>query len=498
MSIFYNLIDDNKLLPEKEEGNIEYKLRLDLKTSFSVKKLTSQLLWRLNEGRNKNYQFDFLKKTINNKVMAHYVLGVYDNGDIGNLSLDELKITKDIFLLVVEKAGACVLLEEIHQFNNKNDIISYINYLIITPKSKDFKIKELNVLVAGPENVGKTTLIANICYGLKDDGNGHLRNYILKHSHEKISGNTTAIKKEIIGVNKNLINYETSTNWEDIVKLSEKIINIFDTPGNIKYIKSVIYSLRTFNIDLLLIVYVEKDPYVDFLINIATILEIKFVLIKNKIDLGNVYEIGDINISLKTEENIDKVKEILINTEQKKYKYFIDNMFRITDVYTVPDRDKIVGGVQVIGTNKKNSVVKLIYNNYCEELININTVYKKNIDSVSIDEDENGSLSFNLLTNKNINIKLTKTMIIVPEEYQINYINKEIKCKVLNRVNISNNKYYIINGNNQFYGNITSYDSNCFVLKPETKIYLQDDILIMLLFNNNDFFDNYIVAQYLS
>ena len=65
MSIFNNLLEGDKLKPEIEEGNVEYKLRLDLKTPQLIKKLTSQMLWRLNEGKNNNLMYDFQKKNIN-------------------------------------------------------------------------------------------------------------------------------------------------------------------------------------------------------------------------------------------------------------------------------------------------------------------------------------------------------------------------------------------------------------------------------------------------
>jgi GTPase len=86
MAIFKNLLTDTKikLIEENDDGNIEYKWRLDLKTETSIKKLVSQMLWRLNEGKDSTGIYE-----------AHYVLGVYDNGEIGNLSKEDLNITVD-------------------------------------------------------------------------------------------------------------------------------------------------------------------------------------------------------------------------------------------------------------------------------------------------------------------------------------------------------------------------------------------------------------------
>ena len=66
MSIFQYLINNNALIPENPEGNIEYKLRLDLKQEQNIKKTASQMKWRLSEGYHQNYplEFDFPISTL--------------------------------------------------------------------------------------------------------------------------------------------------------------------------------------------------------------------------------------------------------------------------------------------------------------------------------------------------------------------------------------------------------------------------------------------------
>ena len=105
MEIIYNEIYNNKdkrFKPEVDEGNIEYKWRLDKKDVIGLKKLTSQMLWRLNEG------YD-----ITNNYEAHYLLGVYDSGDLGGLTEIELLDTKTIFESVLTKAKAEIVKEKI-------------------------------------------------------------------------------------------------------------------------------------------------------------------------------------------------------------------------------------------------------------------------------------------------------------------------------------------------------------------------------------------------
>ena len=102
MSIFETLLTENKsaLIQENDDGFIEYKWKLDSKNELSIKKLVSQLLWRLNEGKEETGIYE-----------AHYVLGVYDNGIFGKLTRFELNGTVEIFFSILEKANAEVVYE---------------------------------------------------------------------------------------------------------------------------------------------------------------------------------------------------------------------------------------------------------------------------------------------------------------------------------------------------------------------------------------------------
>ena len=70
MEIIYNEIYNNKdkrFKPEVDEGNIEYKWRLDKKDVIGLKKLTSQMLWRLNEGYDITNNYEVYR----NRAIAH-------------------------------------------------------------------------------------------------------------------------------------------------------------------------------------------------------------------------------------------------------------------------------------------------------------------------------------------------------------------------------------------------------------------------------------------
>ncbi len=501
MSIITKLLRDDKsgLIEEDDDGNIEYKWKLDSKTELTLKKLTSQLLWRLNEG-----------KELYGIYEAHYVLGVFDNGNFGNLSLEELNLTIDIFKSVIEKVSVEITNSVIEKIND-----SYIYCASIRYKPIDKKINEINIMFCGAEQVGKSSIISHICYSNKDNGNGSIRDYVMTHEHEKIMGQTMCINKQIIGIkNDKILNYNYSQNWEEIVKISDKIINIYDTPGNKKYFKTILKALRTYMIDILFIVsdkikkcsyanedefdeFDEFDEYTSFLIDYATRLNIKYYLIKSKKErkstrnnlktfnpLNTLLNISTINPDL---SDMDKLKEILIDsTKNNKYTSFIPNTFRITSIYNIPDRNKIIAGIQTNGIISYNSECYIVFPDLNYTKINIESIFKKNIDSMNIYEKETGSISYKISDSKQIN-QITKDCIITDKKgiEHITYINtKSIKLNIIKMCDIPSNfqtiKYYLINCNVSYVVNITTYDNIHLIVEFNHNILLQDNICILM------------------
>src|SRR5436190_11039917 len=77
---------EGKLIPEPDKkGNIEYKLRLDKKDTKKRDNMISQMLWRMNEGRN-----------LYGKYEANYILGIHDDGTFSNMTEHELITTMNI------------------------------------------------------------------------------------------------------------------------------------------------------------------------------------------------------------------------------------------------------------------------------------------------------------------------------------------------------------------------------------------------------------------
>ena len=449
----YNL-NDKKFKPEIEEGNIEYKWRLDKKDVTGLKKLTSQMLWRLNEG------YEFI-----NTYEAHYLLGVYDSGDLGGLTDIELNETKIIFESVLTKAKAEIVKEKIINIDN-----SWIAFITIRKIPANKKINESNVIFIGLSNTGKTTTIGNICYE-NNDFNPIYRNSILLHPHEKVTGNTTTIKKDIIGIrNTSLITYNYSSNWDEITVISDSIINLYDTPGT--NIKSMIYCLTSINHDLI------------FLYDDSSLFS---VFVKLYASLVNI----DLHIIKKDQIDYDVIRQKLLKIKKvnEQLNQINQSMFRITTLYSIPENGNIIAGVQLSGFIQRNCCYKLIgsYENLFELYIKILTIHKKNLNSIQIESGESGAISFEV-ENK---IKLNKNMIIVPETYQLKYYYNFIKIKILfSQKKPLSELYQVFTGNFTFSAELV-YNNQ---LKFNKKIYIQNKIMILIPINIplNDSLGNYL------
>ena len=201
-----------KLEPEVEYGNKEYKLKIINKENDRLEKLASQLKWRLNEGDGE----------------ALYYIGVNDDGSVVGLNSDELKETIMNIKKMCEKINSKIIST---QKINK--------YYVLKIRFIENEIKSKRILFIGPHNVGKTTLISNLTKNIKDDGNGFSRNFIFNHKHEIYSGITSSITIENLKLRSN--NYDL-------------ILNLIDTPGNIKYRKTLLRGVNKYLPDLILLV----------------------------------------------------------------------------------------------------------------------------------------------------------------------------------------------------------------------------------------------------
>ena len=442
--------DNNKFYPENDYGNIEYKWRLDTKNTYGQKKLLTQMMWRINEGYENTGEHH-----------AFYLLGVYDNGLLGRLTVDELIQSINILKNVIKMNEELNLIkEDIKHINN-----SYV-YFCEIKLIKNNKINEKNIIVIGEPQSGKTTLISQLCY------NSTHKSYVLKHVHEKISGTTTDIKKEIIGIYKdNIINYSDYGGWDDISKHSDIILNIYDIPVN--NTKVMLNYLLGINPEHILICHVNDD-----------ISNIKFY-----IDFCKYYNIDYNIINFNQIINFDKeyFNNILINIAKKKYNDKNQNLletekntsiFRIIDNYDIPEKKLIVTGIQINNQFTENEFAILVTGSIKYNII-IKSIYKKSVKYLDIKAGECGS--FNIESINKEKIKINKNSYIVNEinKNKNNYcikINKHIDIEKKNNILLFNANFMYDISNIEIKNNMFKLDNNYYLQEKKTLICLSSNI----------------------
>lgn len=234
---------ESKLIPESDHtGNIEYKLRLDKKGTEKRDNMVAQMLFRLNEGRNKYGRYE-----------AHYIIGVHDNGTFSDISEQTLALSVNILRGVAKQANSKIVSEKTYVFPG-NKLMTHV---VIRKDHKERNILESNVMIMGPSEVGKSSLMGKLTYGQKDDGNGFSRKLVLRHMHEKTSGNTSCLKYDTIGfAGENIINYGLGIDFtmENIYTASDRLISLIDIPGDIvAFTKTILYSVLSINPDHIII-----------------------------------------------------------------------------------------------------------------------------------------------------------------------------------------------------------------------------------------------------
>lgn len=448
-------IPNIKFREEVEEGNIEYKLRLDSKNESSLKKMKNQMNWRFEEG-----------KELSGKRECHYVLGIYDNGKLGEITESQIDKTFEIFKTVVEICEATITFCEKKTFNNS--WIIFVSLLQILEK----KITEINIGFVGPPQSGKTTTISNIVYGQLDDGNGSSRQNIFRHEHEKISGYTSSIKKEIVGVKNNtIINYNTGINvsWEHIANMSDRILCLIDLPGAPQYMKTILFGLSAYNFDALVIfndtnAIKGENNLNELYIEYARTLNIPYIVVEvydmispsmftplqfnpnfgHKKAGGNITEcnaqtflLSDtfVNETFFPSANKDEITDtvhtitntkthgikniISFLTRVKKQNNYVaginDNIFVITDMVLIPDTGIVYSGEMWYGKLSINDNIFLTNGNLTFNL-KIQSIHKKQTFSDTLHTNEMGAI---LLSGTNMDIqKNSKQMIITNQQLQ--------------------------------------------------------------------------------
>lgn len=464
----------NKLSPEIEEGNIEYKRKLDDSINdFRFQQLTSQLKWRINEGEG----------------TAKYYIGVDDDGTIYGLDRTGVKMAVKVIKKMSKQIDAKIVDLE-HQNVDKK------HYIIVTiQKSVDFnkQLTEFRVAFVGNTGAGKSSLMSVLTYGKLDNGDGSARLSLFNHKHEVYSGKTSSVSTEIIGFDEfQMYNYKNSiksNNLEStkcgqdyICKMSDRIITLIDLPGKDTYFKTIYRGLLSYYPDYVMIIVdgtnTDYNTIFEYL-SYCYFLELEVAIIVTGYDLTTFQlirwidpKIPIFNVSNVTGDGIDSVVQYLSNITKEK----VDNLekkritndveFHINYTQYIPDIGLIVSGIVVKGPILVRDKLKVgvFPGNLYHDVI-VQSIHYKQSPTKKISTGQSASIVVN-----DVNVK--KGMILFSPSSKIkawNYFEAEIKLvshPTLLKVNSEFN-VYIRNGK---YTCVVFYTQKPGIKQGETSI----------------------------
>ncbi|MFB6490715.1 MAG: GTP-binding protein [Thermoproteus sp. AZ2] len=207
--------------PESEEGNIEYKLRVN---ELDLDHLAGQMRRRLLEGGGE----------------AIYILGVTDDGKPLGLGEEELKRALSTLSAVAERIGASAYL-----LRTSEGIQGRVAEVLIRIRAgEDRPPPVVHVVAIGNVDAGKSTLIGVLVTGSLDDGRGRARAYAARYKHEVLTGRTSAVSTRLLGFRGyEVVNKELADPLDEasVYLNSDKAILFIDVGGHEGYLRT---SLR--------------------------------------------------------------------------------------------------------------------------------------------------------------------------------------------------------------------------------------------------------------
>lgn len=353
-------------------------------------------------------------------------------------------------------------------------------------------IDEVKIVVCGPVDAGKSSLIGVLNNGILDDGRGSSRKLVLKHNHELESGRTSNITV-------NTYEYKNIDNKRYLIKdgkkvclknkdisFSNRMINLIDLAGHEKYLKTTVFGMLAYYPNYGMVVIGANTGVTKLTkehLGIMFYLDIPFSIVITKVDITpdkiykklinrlkrifqslnrDLYEIDSdkqtqdfiksnsdkipiISISNKTGKNINNLHYLInnipkVNTIEKKDNsmMFIDSKFNVPGI-----------GLVVCGTNfgkkfkiKDKAFIGPLNGKFYP--INIRSIH--NSLSENVNETYNGGyFGFAIKFNRDVLTKrqIKKGMVIVDS---IDKIKEMVSDKFIARVKVLHHSTLIKEG----------------------------------------------------
>ena len=276
---------EERLPPEPEQGNIEYKLKLISPSSQRFEHLVTQMKWRLREGDGE----------------AIYQIGVENNGRLTGLTREDMKASlKTLNDMAARLSATTSILRErlansknksTHSNNNEERRVAEVLVKKLRKGDREDQdcIVDLRLAVTGAQDAGKSTLLGVLTQGELDNGRGRARLNMLRHLHEIRTGRTSSISHEIIGFDNegHVLNYAEMATAEEISEHASKVVTFIDLAGHRKYLRTTVLGLTGYSPHhVMLVVAPPMNEASQEHMALCLTLGLPFFIVVNKIDLG--------------------------------------------------------------------------------------------------------------------------------------------------------------------------------------------------------------------
>tara|TARA_B110000208_G_scaffold182851_1_gene234989 strand:- start:452 stop:1951 length:1500 start_codon:yes stop_codon:yes gene_type:complete len=482
-----------KLPCEVEEGNIEYKrdlLKIDNERKIHM---SSQMKWRIAEGNGK----------------AYYYIGINDDGSFYGLKYKELNLSIKILKEITKIINVKIV--------NINKIKIECKFYAIIIIENNLKQKNIKIAFLGGTQCGKTTTINILMNGIKDDGKGLARLSLFNHKHEVLNGKTSSIATQILGYKNNICINSSCISNNDIIRNSDKIVNLIDYPGSLKYSKTIFSKLLSMypetiiitinpfktNFDILkfylkyckinniyfLVLFTNNDKkkFLKKIINIINFFKNNKIKLNNyeklnkKIDIQSYYYLSISNINkhnyLILYEYINKVSNIEFNFDKSLNKN--NNEIQIIQKYSNYELGTIFSGYSLNGKFNKNDIAFIRNNNEWNK-IQIKSLHMNQNEYTAIEKNNILGIMFDILDN---NIILDKPTLIVDKVDTYTYINKinfKIVFKSYKKLNLKKGiEIIIFIRNNIMISKLLDFNDDDLIVELSKNIIInKEDTLI--------------------
>ncbi len=255
---------------EREEGNVEYKLKVTAPSARRFEELATQLKFRLDEKGGE----------------AFYVLGVSNEGEPIGLNDVEAEESLQNLKRVAEEIGARgTVLREARAKRGR------IIEVLIRRYRENFPVS-VAIVTLGHADHGKTTTVGVLVTGEADDGDGSIMSRVARYKHEIEMRRTSSVSEKILGFDEDgrSVNPQLTIALDEseVFLRSSKIVSFVDVGGHEKYLKTAARGLLSHSPDYGMLV-VASNAGVMYMtrehLGIALSFRIPFFVVLTKTDL---------------------------------------------------------------------------------------------------------------------------------------------------------------------------------------------------------------------